>query len=695
MPSGRHTATPQAEAVAPRPSTGRRNQALDGIRGLAVIAIMLYHGGVPFTGGGFVALDVFFVLSGFLITGLLLDEQRRTGRLDLPAFWIRRGRRLLPALGALLVAVLLVMPALGVSWPAATRGDAVATMLYASNWWFVLRGQSYADQFADPSPLQHTWSLAVEEQWYLLLPLVLVGLLALGVRRRLVGVALVVAAAGTFAWSVHLAATGADAARLWFGTDVRVTSLLLGAALAVALPWLRRRLPAPAAGRVLGAAGAAALLGLLVLVLVLDPAAPWAGVAFPLGLSAVALLAAVVVAGAATRNGLSRALSWRPLALVGLVSYGLYLWHWPLYLSLTPDRTGLDGPALLGVRVAATAALATVSYVLLEQPVRTGRWPGGAVLPRRVLRPALAAGAVLVLAAVALAPRPGPLAPDSLTALAAAADEAAGELGAVQPAAASTAVATADPPAAATADPPAAPATGPVTTATTAPPPVVLLVGDSNTLSLFAAVRDRPAPAAAVRVATRFGCGVVPFTASLAGQPAEPQQPLCGDWARARASEIRNAHADVGVLVAGSWEQYDRWIDGRAVPYTDPRWAAATRAAYTAVLREMKPAVRRTVVVLDHCHGAPETGLPAQTMFQAGRWAPVVNDPARVAAVNAAIRRAAAAVGDVRVVDPNPFLCPNGFTERKDGVLLRTDGMHFTTEGAQLLWTWLGPRLVR
>ena len=191
--------------------------ALDGLRALAVIAVMLYHGGSSWLGGGFLGVDVFFVLSGFLITTLLLLEHESTDRVDLVAFWGRRARRLLPALFLVLVAVLLYGAFLTGEAAATIRSDALATLFYVSNWWFIASGNSYFAQFQDPSPLTHTWSLAIEEQWYLLLPLVLVLLLPKLRSRRPLAIALgalSLLSAVEMAW---LANPATDASRVYYG----------------------------------------------------------------------------------------------------------------------------------------------------------------------------------------------------------------------------------------------------------------------------------------------------------------------------------------------------------------------------------------------------------------------------------------------------------------------------------------------
>ncbi len=214
------------------PALGYR-PGLDGLRAFAVVAVILYHGDVSWARGGFLGVDVFFVLSGFLITSLLLTEHGATGRVDLGRFWSRRARRLLPALFGVLLGVALY----AATWGHPTelgriRGDGIASLLYVSNWRFVLDGSSYFSLFQAPSPLAHTWSLAIEEQWYLLWPLVLLGLLrVLKVRLNLVALTCGALAAGSAVLMAALFHSGADPSRAYYGTDTRAQALLIGAAL--------------------------------------------------------------------------------------------------------------------------------------------------------------------------------------------------------------------------------------------------------------------------------------------------------------------------------------------------------------------------------------------------------------------------------------------------------------------------------
>ena len=375
-----------APPIPPAPDTRRRRPlppglryrpALDGLRAVAVLAVMAEHGGLtvpgsdrPLVPGGFLGVDVFLVVSGFLITSLLLLERQRTGRIDLRAFWVRRARRLLPAVGLMVPVTCLLVALAGLPVDGATlRGDALAALAYVANWRFVVSDQSYFASFGLPSPFRHLWSLSLEEQWYLVFPPAMVALLA--VLRRRTGALLAVllgAAAASAVWMAVLSNPGQDPSRAYYGTDTRAQTLLVGAALAVVmvgLPAFTRQF-----ARVLPALGTAGLVALGVLFATVpgERASLYHG-----GFLVVALAAAAVVAGVALPGATGPArwlLARRPLVAIGSISYGLYLWHWPLYVWLTPDRVGLDGPALAAVRVGASFAAAGVSYVAIEQPIR-------------------------------------------------------------------------------------------------------------------------------------------------------------------------------------------------------------------------------------------------------------------------------------------------------------------------------------
>jgi len=353
--------------------------ALDGLRGLAVIAVLFFHGGFRWARGGWLGVSIFFTLSGFLITNLLVGEWGNHGRIVLGNFWSRRFRRLLPASLVTLAGVLLFGLFVATNDQLHhLRVDVLACLGYVANWRFVLEGKSYADLFSDPSPVQHFWSLAVEEQFYVLYPLVVYGLLRVG-GRRLLGATLAVAAGASALWAFHLRA---NLDRVYYGTDTRMAELLAGGLLA--LWWSarasRRGAPATTAGRVaVGTIGVAALLGSIALWPAVGQTSRWVthGV-----LPLQAILSVAIIAVAVRPGIVGRLLSWRPLVAVGLVSYGLYLYHWPVFLLVTHQRTGLSQTPLFACRVVIVAGLAALSYELLEQPIRRRRvLTGSAVIP--------------------------------------------------------------------------------------------------------------------------------------------------------------------------------------------------------------------------------------------------------------------------------------------------------------------------
>jgi peptidoglycan/LPS O-acetylase OafA/YrhL len=386
-PSGRIGADGRGQAR-------RHIPALDGLRGAAVAAVLLFHAG--HLTGGWLGVDLFFVLSGFLITSLLLTERARRDRISLSAFWARRGRRLLPALFLVLIGV----GVYAVVWAAPRelaqiRSDGLATLGYVANWHQIGQGHSYWDLFRAPSPLEHTWSLAIEEQFYLVWPIVVVALLAWRRAPRRVLVVASVGVAASFATMLALYHPGADPQRVYLGTDTRASSILIGAALAALVAtrgWTERREPRA----VLEGVGVVAVGFLAWAWLRLSGTTPavYEGL-----LLACSLAAGLVIAAAAhpRRGLLARVFSFRPLCALGVISYGVYLWHWPVYLVADSARVGLTGWPLTGVQVGITLAFAITSYVLVESPIRHGALPGWRI---RVLAPAaLAATAVVVVVA--------------------------------------------------------------------------------------------------------------------------------------------------------------------------------------------------------------------------------------------------------------------------------------------------------
>ena len=344
--------------------------ALDGLRGIAVAGVLLFHAGR--LTGGYLGVDLFFVISGFLITSLLLAETRAACSIGLGSFWARRARRLLPALGGVLVGVALYAVVFAeASELGRIRGYGVATIGYVANWRSILARQDYWALFQAPSPLEHTWSLAIEEQFYLVWPLVFVGLLVWWKRDtpEAVLVTALMGAAASTAIMFALYDSG-NPSRVYFGTDARATGVLLGAALAAAL--VVRHPARSRVGRLsIQVAGVVGVVVLAVAWTRLDGQSP----RLYRGGFALCAVAAVAVIAAVTRprSGLmARAMSFGPLCLLGIISYGVYLWHWPVYITLNSARTGVSGWPLFLIQLVVTLVIATASFVWLEQPIREG-----------------------------------------------------------------------------------------------------------------------------------------------------------------------------------------------------------------------------------------------------------------------------------------------------------------------------------
>lgn len=344
---------------------------LDGLRALAVIAVLLYHADLPIA-GGFLGVETFFALSGFLITGLLLAEWRQHGRINLQAFWLRRARRLLPALFFLLAGTLLYAGLAFRGGLGELRGDTLAALAYVMNWRLIVAGQSYFDPMLRPSLLQHLWSLAIEEQFYLLWPLTFVA----GMRfLRATGllVMITIAALGSTALVAVLYRPGADPSRLYYGTDTRAAGLLLGAALAFI--WTRfqcLRAPGRSTGLLLDGGGLLALSGLLSCFIWLSERHP---LLYPGGFALISILTTLVIAALIhpSTQLVPRLLGSGPLRWIGLRSYGLYLWHWPVFMVTRPySDVPLDGLPLLALRFAIVGVLVELSYRFVELPVRHG-----------------------------------------------------------------------------------------------------------------------------------------------------------------------------------------------------------------------------------------------------------------------------------------------------------------------------------
>jgi peptidoglycan/LPS O-acetylase OafA/YrhL len=396
---------------------------IDGLRALAVTAVLLYHAEISWLPGGFLGVDVFFAISGYLIASLLMAETTATGAVSLRGFWRRRARRLLPAVGVLLVAVTLL--ALLIARDAVTRlrGDVFAALTYSSNWWQIIRGETYFETFGRPPLLRHLWSLAVEEQLYIALPLVFSFLVRRRLLRyrRLLALGAVLLAVASLLW-LRVLWESDDPSRAWYGTDTRAAALLLGVAAALRWPMGARRRWTGLARTSIDVVSVASVAGLVALFATIgerDPALPaW-------GFAVTALLSvAAVVSITSPGSRVHRYLALRPLRWIGTRSYAIYLWHWPIFVLTRPGQdVTIDGWRLFGVRIALTAAAAELSWRIVEQPVRTGAiartwWELGRTVRVRI---AVASAGALAVLAVALGfglAATGPDVPELLAAVA-------------------------------------------------------------------------------------------------------------------------------------------------------------------------------------------------------------------------------------------------------------------------------------
>jgi peptidoglycan/LPS O-acetylase OafA/YrhL len=356
-------------------SSQRYMPGLDGLRAIAVLAVIAYHEQFGWAPGGLLGVGVFFTLSGYLITDLLLGQWSASGSLQLRDFWLRRARRLLPALFVMLAVVTAWVTVMDRAQLASLRKAVAAAATYSSNWYLIAAHSSYFARFAPPAPLDHLWSLAVEEQFYLVWPwLLLAGLCLLRVRGRVRAVAwlalpTLLLAAASAVEMVLLYQPGFDPTRVYEGSDTRAFGLLIGAALAMV--WPSRRATAPArAGRLL--LDGAGIAGLAVIAVLCWRVGQYSSFTYRGGLVLLSFATAAVVAATACPGSVvGLALGWRPLRWIGVRSYGIYLWHYPVIVLTSPANSTEDLPRA-ALQIAASVALAALSWRFIEEPVRHG-----------------------------------------------------------------------------------------------------------------------------------------------------------------------------------------------------------------------------------------------------------------------------------------------------------------------------------
>ena len=653
------------EADARPSATGKdRIVALDGLRAVALLIIMGYHFGVGWLQGGFFSLDIFYVLSGYLITGLLVSEYRKRSAVKLSAFWLRRARRLLPALVIVLVAVtLMVRYAEPVGLYIDFRMSALSALFYFSNWWQIAASSNYFVATGATSPLTHTWSLAVEEQFYLIWPLVVLAVMTLsrtfvrGIRNLLV-----LSVAGALASATEMAllyGPRANTTRLYFGTDTHAQSILVGATLACVLTTIEMRRGgdgmAPAARsrparRILVLVGVAGVVGTFTLTYLQSDGTSsfvYRGAFLVSALSAMAIIIGAVCVPA---GPIARVLSLRPLVWLGTISYGAYLWHYPVYVYLDAARTGQSGLSLLAVRFAATLALAHTSYYLVERPIMTGTfWRSlKAVVPAAAMMTATVAVIVVgtVVPATAAAPRVSR---------------------AHMMPASERRVLTAS-------------------GAFTVHPIRFLLVGDSLALTLGVGLVTHSVSRYGVRVLDGgvIGCDLDNVEVELSGRIG-PATGGCSRWRSTWKAKVNRYRPDVAGLLIGRWMVSDHLYEGHWVHIGDPAWDRHLVAEIDEVVDILSSDGAKVVLFT-----VPDLDPPNQTAN--GTPFPE-NEPSRMKAFNrllvgVAQRRKSL----VSVIDLNKLVDPRGhFQLVVDGVTVRSaDGVHLTLAGGE----WLQPDIL-
>ena len=672
--------------------------ALDGVRALAVAAVLLFHGEIAGFGGGYLGVSVFFTLSGFLITSLLAAEVDQRGTIALGAFYARRARRLLPA--SVLLVVLVMIASVATDWfdgVADLRAHIVGSLLQVANWVFLLGGGSYQELLQQAagaaSPLEHYWSLAIEEQFYWLWPIAFVGIWKLGrTTRGRLWILGGVTAAFVVAAPVTAAVWGSDAA--YWASPARAAEILLGAFLALAI-----------AGRTVPARWwvlAPVALAILTVCIVAFPTS--GGPAYAGWLPAIGVVSSALLLGLQAESPVRTALSVAPLVWLGKISYGVYLFHWPIFVVLNADRVGVDGASLFALRIAVTLGVAQLSFMFFEQPIR--RASGLGIRPTMTY--AAGATAVIIVAAVVVVPgsdsdywstsaditEAAALDVDD-TPLLAAAEPASST---TAPTATTTTTTTVAPESAtdeATSTTSTTTSTSTTTTSTVPPIPELtrpvrmIVAGDStaeaygNGVVAWAAASPTIAQA---ELNSERGCGFLRGGDYLLDDQWFDVRNDCDRWLdRDLTDRVAEATPDVVLMVTTSWDVLDhRWDDGAGFPTDSPEMRARLRDDFSAITDSVLAAGAGSVVWV-------EAPIPNPLWFSRGT---AQEQPARHAVLHEVMNGIAAErPGDVYVVDLIEYFDEAGITSDAE---IRPDGVHVTPEASQAIaQDFLGEQMIR
>jgi peptidoglycan/LPS O-acetylase OafA/YrhL len=621
------------EAADPTGSHGLRYKpALTGVRFFGIVFVMLYHANISWSRGGVFALDMFFMLSGFLITTLLVSEMTETGTLRLGHFWSRRAKRLLPALFLLIGSLAVYAVFFGTPDEIARlRSDGIATLLYVSNWWYAFSGASYFDNF-QPSLLRHTWSLSMEEQFYVFWPLLFIaGYKWLKGNLELLAALAFIGALASAGLMWFMFDPDGDPSRVYYGTDTRVQALLVGVALALISRGNTRRFISERWIQLGGWIG----YGIFAVIVAKTAGSqPWI---YRGGFLMFSLVSAVIIFAHAGDDKalLNRIFGCKPMVLLGSLTYGAYLWQWPVFIVVDEARVGIGGLPLLAIQFVVTFAFAAVSYYLVETPIRRSsfsfRTPGAT---RTYAIGVAGAAALVVVMFLATTTIFGPNAQVSASVSAGARR--------------------------------------------------ILVTGDSTGATL---VSQYPGTGDLnVEGATILGCGIVRGDNKLSGQPIESTAP-CNAWPQKWADAEKSFQPDMVVIATGAWEMVDKVVGTKVYEVGTDEWFTYARSEFEQALKIAGPNGRPIVMLNAPC--------ARSTATVDGPAIPEVMDQRRLDTVNELFAQLAAAHPDqIHLLDLKSLLCPNGTFEPKiDGVEVRPDGAHYSPAGAALVWKWLAPQL--
>ncbi|MFL6112972.1 MAG: acyltransferase family protein, partial [Catenulispora sp.] len=643
----------------------------------------------------------FFVLSGFLITSLLLAEAGSAGAISLRRFYFRRARRLLPAVLVMIASVAVTVAVWIPDQAARLRGDIAASLGYATNWWLIGQHASYFGGGDRPSPLRHLWSLAVEEQFYLAWPVVLIVLLAVlrGSRRAVfVTVVLGIAASAALMWSLY--SPWQDTSRLYYGTDTRAAPLLVGAALAL---WRAGGVaPRPVRSKRirrldLAPKGVVGLLALASVVATCVLARDTSAFLYRGGFVAVAVATAVVIASVASGGRCLAFLRARPLVWLGTRSYAVYLWHWPVFDLVRPGFEVHTSPAVTrGVECCAILVLAELSFRLVEDPIRRGGLGRLAGRARRGKPAARAAAAVGLAFTVGLA---GATAAAAAVGLQTAArthrpTSAAADL--VHPDVPlnlrPTAGAATPTPSSPTSAPAVQPTSPPTVVHHFATPVHVSVFGDSQGMTL---VLNKPPDTSrylSLDDQTVEGCGIMQGRIASRSGEKRDLTANCASWPQKWAANAAAAKPQIALVMLGAWDVFDVQLPGRTLVFGTPEWDTEFMARLdqgVGILRSSGAQIALAQLPVYRPVGKPGAG--------AGFW-PERGDDTRIAHVNMLLKSyasrhaAGGATAAVSLISPpvefsagNPIASDTAF---------RWDGVHFYKAGAQLYLKTVIPQLL-